>query len=190
MHEVDTEKLKAFKRIHAGDKLSDIVIDMGIPYTKLVGWRKELQTAQKNQTLHTLIDAPTVVVQTIAKRVQDDLANLIVEPTTPFEQYSPDLDTGTQVTQLAVIEGELQNAIKAVDGLQELNEQVQKTAFKLVNRVRHFSDLVSEPKEISLLVESLAKIQTAFFSRPGTLVQINNDNSNSPLGEFKQLMSD
>ena len=167
----DKLKLEAFKRIEDGAKMTELVIELGVEYTKLLRWKRELKLAKENGTLSQLLDVGPLALENAADQIKHGL-----------------VDLGAHDEDLAAIEGELEEAIAGVDGLQKLNDKVQATAMTLTKRISgmaHAGNL--EPKEVSLLVDSLTKIQTAFFSKPGIAILTPNGEP-SPLGNFQTFL--
>jgi hypothetical protein len=166
----EATKLEAFKRIHEGESLSDLVMTLGVPYPKLRAWKKELKEAVDAGTVHTLIDIPKEVVQKAAEETQQQLAEFV-----------------TTEEELNAIEGEVQQAIQGVEGLQELNVEVQKTASKLTQHIAQMATDTTDAKDLALLVDALAKIQNAFFNK--AIVQLPSAGETvHPLGMFKDAM--
>ena len=171
-NEDESRKLEALGRIKAGAKLADLVVDMGIKYPVLLKWRKELQNAEANGEMASIVDVDAVVVHRIAEEVKHDLVAL-----------SEDEENITAIT------GEVESATQAIDGLQLLNTKVQTTALKLADKIDGLTFSALEAKDVLTLVDALTKLQVAFFNKGGTNIQINNA-SGGPLGEFKGLMVD
>lgn len=171
--EDDALKLEAFGKIKAGVKLSNLVMELGVPYPKLLKWKKELKAAEENGTVAELVDVDALVVHEVAETLKQELQDL-----------------ATDEQDIKTIEGEVETAVKAIDGYQVLNAKVQATALKLANKIDALSFSATEAKDVSLLVDALTKIQIAFFNKTGTYVQINNPGATSPLGEFQGLMRD
>lgn len=166
-------KLKAFGKIKAGEKLSNLVMELGVKYPTLLKWKKELKAAEENGTVAELVDVDALVVHEAAEIIKQELQELT-----------------TDEQSIKTIEGEVESAVKAIDGYQVLNAKVQATALKLANKIDALSFSATEAKDVSLLVDALTKIQIAFFNKTGTYVQINNPSASSPLGEFQGLMGD
>ena len=170
----DQLKLKAFQLIEAGDmKMTEIVLDLGVEYPKLLKWKKELKAAKEDGTIHQLLNVGTVALETAAEQVRHDLEDL-----------------GANDDDLEAIEGELESTLAGVEGLNKLSDKVQSTAMKLTKRISgmaHTENL--EVKELSLLVDSLAKIQTAFFSKPGIAILTPPGGEGTALGAFKGLLT-
>lgn len=167
----DQTKLEAISKIHAGAKLVDLVTELGVPYPKLLKWRKELKEAEETGTVSSLIDIEAVVVQEIADTIQQELLDI-----------APD--------EAEAIEGEVTSTVKGISGLQLLDKQIQTTAITLTRRIGELVDgRELDSREILVLTEALTKVQTAFFNKPGISVHLLGGGENHPLGEFKNLLS-
>jgi hypothetical protein len=172
--EEEALKLQAFGKIQGGAKLSELVLELGVPYPKLLKWRKELKEAEANGTVASLVDVDVLLLHEVAEAIKHDIQEL----------------TQDEIEREA-IEGEVISAVKGIEGYQVLNEKVQATALRLTKRIDSLSMSVSDAKDVCALVDALTKIQVAFFNKSGTYVQINNSSQNdSALGEFKGLMGD
>lgn len=78
----------------------------------------------------------------------------------------------------------------SVTGLQILNEDLQATAGLLTNRIQLAAMNVDKPSELNSLASALCSIQSAFFNKPTTNVQVNNIQASegSLLSAFKDGM--
>jgi hypothetical protein len=170
--EEDLLKLEAFARFKVDTKLADMVMELGVPYPKLLKWRKEFRAAEVDGSIMELIDVDAVIVHEVAEQVKRKLQGL-----TEDEE------------SLRAIEGEIMTSMEGIDGYQMLNVKVQAAAVKLASRIDALSFSTHDAKDLGLLVDALCKIQVAFFNKTGTFVQINNPGeTTSPLGEFKGLL--
>lgn len=170
----DQQKLMAFGKIKEGEPLSNLVSEIGVPYPKLLKWKKELQEAEKEGKVYELMNLDEVVLDQALESVHHELVNLA---------SSPD--------DIQAMDSVVDNMSKSIAGLNLLNTHLQDTALKLTKRINILASGRLKPREIQQLASSLSQIQTAFFNKPGTQVAvINNPNEKHPLREFKNLMSD
>lgn len=171
----EKQRLEVFQRLAEDPdiKLSVLVTEIGIPYPKLLKIRKDFREANNNGTLHELLNVDRLVFTEVIDQIKEKVVTI-----TDDEE------------DVEAIEGELMEAVEKLDGLQLLNKEVQDTALTLIGRLQGFAkDKELDPKEVNALVESLTKIQTAFFNR-GQVNIFNSNGSNHPLAEFRGLMGD
>lgn len=158
-------KYKAITMLNNGSAPKDITSALDIPYSKVLRWRKELQETKTKEDVQTLIDVDQAVVHRAAEIVKDE-----------FEEISD--SAGELVSQV----------VSKVDGLQLLNDKLQSVGLDLATHIEAMAISIEEPKDLMILVDSLSKLQTAFFSK-GNNVNILNANgvSDTGLSLFKGL---
>jgi hypothetical protein len=168
----DELKLQALGRIKAGERLADIAQDLGVPYPKLLSWRKELKEAELSGELHTLVDVDRLVVHEIAERTKRELAE--IDPS-------------------GALVGEVDRVVDGVNGLQVLSAKLQAAGLKLAQKITNLSEVTDNARDINLLVQALAQLQTAFFAK-GVTNNINVLQQNGVGGEglsaFRSLLRD
>lgn len=83
-------------------------------------------------------------------------------------------------------------AIAKTAGLQLLESTVQATATNLVTRINTMANGVSGSDELCQLVEALCKLQTAFFNKAVTQVNVQNNLGTTPggAGAYSSFLSD
>lgn len=160
----DEDKLKILAKIQidsSPDSLRAISSEMKVPYSRLLKYRKELEQATTDGDISKLIDAEKLTVHRVAEEVKQDLVDLA-----PKEGE--------------LIEAAVDNAVSDIDGYQVLNERLQTTALTIASKINNLADIAVDSKELLILVESLTKLQVAFFSK-----QTNNINILNNQGGYK-----
>ena len=164
------DKLKALGKMEAGIALHEISADLGIPYPKLLKWRKELKEHKENGTIMDVVNADEVVVHAVAEQVKQDLIDL-----------DPDSKD--------IIEADINEVVKSIDNLSVLSTRLQTSAMQLANQISQISVLCTDPKEMSFLAKALCDMQEAFFNKPVTNINVQTNNySGEGVSKFKSLM--
>ena len=163
----DNDKFKAMGLFKAGFSAREIAKEVPIPYSALLRIRKEAERMGTKEDLELILDTDSVVIHDLAEGIRGKL-----------EELTEDGDE--------IVNGVLER----VDRLQELQIDLQESGIKVLQKIDDLLDTCSEAAEIVILVDSIAKLQTAFFSK-GTNVnvlnQTNNNQSDSQLSTFKSL---
>lgn len=171
--EEENNKLEVLGLIAADNSpasLRKIAEERGMPYSRLLKWRRELQSDGEDGKTALLIHADRVMLHRIAEETSADLAKL-----------KPGV----------VVQGDVEGVIEAIDGLGILNERMQKTAIKLANRIDGLAAGVVDVKDLNSLVNSLSTLQMAFFNKQSTTVNVqNNTYTSEDVNKFKKLKRD
>ena len=157
----DDLRLQAMGLMQVDDSpnsLREIAGDIGVPYSRLLKWRKEMREAVEEGNIHALVNTDQVILHRVAEEVQHEL-----------EEIAP--------TEAEAIEGDIAQVLTGIEGLNVLSDDLQKVALVIAKKLSGMALLLSDPKDVLLLVESLTKLQTAFFAK-GTSVTVNNQQNN------------
>ena len=152
-----------------------LVQKLDTPISTLRKFKTEYETARLNGYIHKTINTDLTTVKAIAEKEAEKLIQVI-----PEEHRTPEV----------VLEVE-QRAVSAftdgVAGLQALQTETQDAATGLVKIIVDQSQESGlTPKEVQNLVMSLTSIQNAFFNKPTTNVQVNNQTIiGDALSEFR-----
>jgi len=152
-------RLIALAKLVNGTTPKDVSEEMDdISYGQAIKLSKELKRAQEKNDLEQLFRMPEDSREMLFAAVRDsleaDLGGLV--PTT-------------------TLEGELLSLDEKVTGLAMLDGELQKSALTIARRINILASANADVSSLSILTDSLAKLQTAFFAK-GTNVQVNNYN--------------
>jgi len=170
----DEEKLRIMGKMQADSSpaaLRTISEEMQVPYSRLIAYRKELRLAEENGDISLLVDADKLIVHRVAEEVRQDLKEL-----------AP--------TEGELISAKVDEATDSVDGYLVLNERLQTTALTIASKINNLADTAVDSKELLILVESLTKLQVAFFNKQVTNVNVlnqSNSYASKEVSAFKGL---
>jgi len=156
----DEDKLKILAKMQIDSSpaaLRTISEEMKVPYTRLIKLRKELEQATEDGDISTLVNADAIVVHRVAEEVRQDLKDLA-----PAEGE--------------LISADVDKVVDGIEGLTVLSTRLQTTALTLASKINNLADTAVDSKDILILVESLSKIQMAFFNKNITDIKILNQN--------------
>ena len=154
----DEQKLKILGKIQIDSSPSNlraISEEMKVPYSRLLKFRKELEQATEDGDISTLVNADALMVHRVAEEVKQDLEDLAPQE---GELISADVD----------------KAVDGIEGLTVLSQRLQTTALALASKINNLAETAVDGKDILILVESLSKIQMAFFNKNITDIKILN----------------
>jgi hypothetical protein len=166
----EEQRLKVLAKLQSGTDPHDVVQEMSIPYQTIMNWKRDMKEAEATAEIHTLVKADAIMVHRIAEEVKEEM--------------------------IAVAPNEEKEIIKTVDGIvesidsyQALNTKLHATAAKLVDKISLMADdeKTLGPMGLQVLVESLARIQVAFFNKNSTNINVLNQNvvSEKQVSTFK-----
>jgi len=145
----DEEKLRILGKIQIDSSpgnLRTISEEMKVPYSRLLKYRKELEQATEDGTIANLVNADALIVHRVAEEVKHDL-----------EELAPQ--------EGELIGAEVDKTVDGINGLEVLSTRLQTTALTLASKINNLADIAVDSKDILILVESLSKIQMAFFNK-------------------------
>lgn len=159
-------KLDVLARLQEGETAKEIAADIRVPYQKILIWKKELDEGKISKDIDVVTSAPENVLARVAKTVSTELEAL--EP-----------GSGELVEEI----------LEGAKGLEALQDDTQKAAKDIVEVIRAKATLVDvNAIELETLVDSLVKIQNAFFARdPQVNAVLLGNPSNSSLSRFSDL---
>ena len=160
-------KFRALGMINANRNLRDIVDELKISYPVLLKWKKELKEAKIEGQVQGLLSVPEVILAEVEEATTNTLELLGID------------------------RSEAKKVFDGARGLQMLDQSLQTSALALASRIQAMSIAADNSKEIAVLVDSLAKLQTAFFNKGGTQVNIlNNNGQTSSQTRFREHLRD
>ncbi len=159
-------KAKCIVRLHEGDEPKVIASELEIPYSRVLRYRGELNTAIADGNLNKLLNMDEAAVALMS----DELVRSLPAELQPQAEEN-----------LAAIGS-------GIKGLDRLSGELQLTATHLNSRIRTLSMSIEHVSELTELTKSLCELQNAFFNKQGVNVNIQN---NSPGGStYTEILSD
>ena len=168
MANYEEQKLNAMGLLKAGKSGKEVSRELQVPYPKVLEWKRETDLLDDKHDLEDVLDADKAILHELAEGVRHKLEELVPE--------GGDLVTAT---------------LERVDKLGELQVDLQGAGIKLIGKVNSLVSKCSNPEDILKLVDAVAKLQTAFFSK-GANVNVlnmpgNGQPSDSNISAFKSL---
>jgi hypothetical protein len=168
MSNQETDKLAICSRLLAGETASAISESYDdIPYSTILRYKRELEEAQHNNTLSSFLDLEKAVLNDIMLHVQEN------KPASLNSEIS------------AVTKG----LLKSKDALETLNLSFIASANAINKKILAMSISADNPVEIESLTNSLCKLQNAFFNKPITQVNVQNNYEQSG-GKYNTWLGD
>lgn len=172
----DSEKLLVFTRLSLEKTPREISDELGIKYPTVLAMRKEFKEAQLNGTIHSLLNIDKAVVQRIAEEVQEEIQNLVPEEHREVESE--------------FIAKEIQEITNDIDGYNILSNKLQTVALQVSECISDMLKAEVSVGQIESLVNSLTKLQVAFFSKQTAIINnnINNQHNNTQVNKFQGFL--
>jgi len=163
-------KVDVLAKLNQGTKAKTVAEDLNIPYATVLKWRREYAEAKADGEVASLVNVDSVVVHRVAEQAKEDLAFLGDETAALVE----------------ATEGK-------IEGAQLLNIKVQDAAKELAAKISEATNRPGiEARDISLLADALTKLQTSFFNKGATNINVLNQNNmdGSAMSTFQTLFKD
>lgn len=161
-------KLIALAYLKNGGKPREIAEKLGLTYQAVLNYRKELEKAEKDNSVAELFSLEEAALQALIDAVEDEL--------------SPAVETLTG--EIEPLQTSLTNISNQANSSKLLEEQLNTSATHLAKQIQAKAIVSSNPETLLMLAEALAKLQSSFFAK-GNNVQVNN------YGErFSEFLSD
>lgn len=165
----DQNKYEVISRLIAGESPTDIAKTRDdIPYPTIIRWNREYKDAKANNALESLLNLNNLVIEEILDGVR---ANT---PAGLEDKVGDLLDT----------------ASINVASITSLSDELVKTATEINKRIRSMTVAAVHVSEIDVLTESLCKLQTAFFNKQTTQVNVQNNYDATGGHRFSSFLSD
>lgn len=168
----DDQKFRVLAKLSADADPKDIAQDEKVPYQTVMNWRREQYSENETKSIQELINVDAVLVHRIAEEVKEEMR------AAPIEQQED-------------IAKAVDGVVEKIDSYQQLNTKLHDTAVKLVNKIAGMADdddgVPLGPVGLQILVESLARIQIAFFNKNSTNINVLNQTvtSDKQVSSFK-----
>lgn len=168
MANYDELKLRGIGLLKAGYSAKEVSRELQVPYPKVLKWKPEADNLTTKQDLETVLDVDKAVLHELAQNVRDKMDELVPEG------------------------GELVTAtLSKVDKLSDLQVDLQSSGIKLIEKINTLVDSCKHAEEVLQLVEAVAKLQTAFFSKGANVNVLNMPGNGQPsdngISAFKSL---
>lgn len=160
----DQTKYNIINGLINGEAPKDLAKEFDVPYPTVLRIRREFEQAKIEGNVDELLNMDAVVLSEVMAAV---------------EAQAPDVMAGS-VNSAA---GELTAGLA---GLERLQTEFQTTASYLNTRIRSLAMSVEHISELQVLTESLCSLQSAFFNKNATQVNIQNnyDEGGNKYGSF------
>lgn len=149
-------RLLALAYLKQDKKPREVSEILDISYAQAVRLRKELEEAEKRETIQELFNVNEAVLEQVLEAAKKEL-----EP------------AQLQLTGSAAIEGELESIRESISKGEMLEQEFQTSALALSRRINTLAQSATQAETVIMLAKALAELQTAFFAK-GTNVQVNN----------------
>lgn len=146
----DDQKLQAFGLLATGLTPKEVSRKIGVPYPTVNKWKKEAATLEHKEDLVTIMDTDKAVVHEVAENIKNKLAELVED--------GDEIVTGV---------------LEKVDQLAALQTGLQESGINLLKRIDVLTDACESAGDVIALVEAVAKLQTAFFSKGANVNVLN-----------------
>ena len=150
MAKYDDVKLEGLGLLKAGLTPKEVSRQLQVPYPKVLKWKPELEEIKVKEDIETIMDVDQAVVHEVAEGVKAKLLDLVEE--------------GDELVDAT---------LEKVDKLLDLQAGLQGSGLKLITKINRLVDDCNTPDQISTLVDSIAKLQTAFFAKGANVNVLN-----------------
>lgn len=169
----DETKLKVLARFATGDTVRQVADFLELPYSQVLKLHKEYVKADEAEVIQSMVDVDSVIVHRIADEMKTELSLI---------------DTSQTVID------SVNSVVNKIDSYQLLNTKVHATAVTLVDKIENMArdpHIRLGAMDLQTLVESLTKIQNAFFNKNTNNINILNQQvSGSKVDTFKSFRRD
>ena len=187
----EEQKFQVIAKFECGEDNREIVEVLGIAYPTVLKWRHEWKEAKAVGDIQSLVNVDSLLIHRVAEEIKQDMQQLseptVIEHTKPTDsevvewafqsalRKPVERETPVEYTQHAVLPEREVSLVDKIDSYQMLSVAMHATALKLVDKISLLSDKENTgPMELGTLVESLSRIQVAFFNKNSTNVNILN----------------
>ena len=164
MSDENKTKYEVLTKLQNGASISTLAEQYGISQAKILRWKREFKEAVENNDLNSILDVDRVVLGQLVDQVKE---NALTE----------------EVGQAA------DKVLNGVDGLNKLSVELQTTASILNQRIKSLALSIESISELQMLTECLCSLQSSFFNKNLTQVNVQNnygDNDNT----YSSFLSD
>ncbi len=154
----DRLRLSALANLKCGKSAREVSDLLNIPYLKVVALAKDLEKAERQNTISDLFNLDAVVV--------DELINLT------RESVNSDLVIFNDAASGELLDKELQNVGAGIKNGGILNQHMQEAAIELAKQIRRLTISADNAGAVETLAAALSKLQTSFFAKDN-FIQVN-----------------
>ena len=157
----DRAKYSVLSLLHQNQSPAEIADKLNVSYPAVLKLRREFEEAKDNNTVHELLNSYRVILPEVAEALSD-----LPEMAEQVEEFQ-----------------------KAITGLDQLSEGLQKTAALINNRVKTMIGIVDSASELEYLTDIICKLQTSFINKNMTQVNVQNNFGNDT-PKYTQFLGD
>lgn len=167
-NEPNRTKLAVIGRLLNGESPKDIPNREDASYATVLKWKRELAIAQANGDMETLMDVDMALLDEIMEGIK------LNTPAPLYDIVSEGL-TGIKETKTIA---------------EALQEDLQMTAKSFNVRIRSLAMSTNSISDMDILTEILCKLQTAFFNKNSTQVNVQNNYGDGEESKYGAFLSD
>lgn len=165
----DDEKYNILADLSCGITPAEIATKRDVSYATVLRYKTEFEKAKANGKLDTILD--------LSKVAREQLANQVLAQT-PEDMRD-------------AVEAEMGALLKSIDMADVLKVNMQAAANKLTDRVVTLINKCESGSELHVLADTLCMLQTAFFNKNMTQVNVqNNFGQGSEPAKYSEFLSD
>lgn len=165
----DELKYTVLSKLLSGESPSKITADIDeVPYSTILRWKRELDEARLNGSIADLINLDSALVGELIQQVKDN---------SPAE-LSDAVESSL---------GEVRKMKNIGDALQE---DLQRTASQFNTKIRTLALSTTSISELQSLTTILVELQTAFFNKNQTQVNVQNNYGSQGDSKYGAFLSD
>ena len=159
-------KYKIISKLIDNQPMAEIATELDVPYTKVLRINKEFKEAKEANTLSSLVDIDTEMLDILMAQYQDS---------TP---------EGLQSLVSTAVE-DLREAKTIIDSL---SDDMQLAASSITTQIKNKAAHTVHVEDLLVLANALCAIQNAFFNKNSTQVNVLNDYSGSK--QYSEFLGD
>lgn len=167
MANYDDLKLEALGLLSEGNSAKDVARQLSIPYPKVLKWKPEADSLQTKADLETVLDLDKIVLHDIANETKNKMDNLV--------------EGGGELVD---------KVLDNIDSIGVLQTNLQASAIAILVKLNTMIDSCRDADELHILVESISKLQVAFFAKGANVNVLNmpgSQQSEAQINAFKSL---
>ena len=160
------DNLQAFGLFKAGLSAREVGKKLDIPYSAALKLKNKLKEATDTDEVLNLINVERTIVEGVAGVTASVLAEI-----------------GADTEEVAK---EVEGVIDKIDDYRLLGSKLNSTAVRIVDSIERLSLSCLDARELQLLTQSLALLQTSFFTKPAQIAVF----PNATIDKFNDIKRD